>query len=215
MLLLDLLAPPRCLGCGAPRGDPLCAGCRAGLPWLRDPCPRCALPRPCGPCPARRAPFASAWAPVAHAGVARELVLALKLRGSRSAADAMAAAMAARIEASTDTAIVPVPASPERRRARGYDPAAMLARRLARRTEMPLDPCLRRAPGAARHVGRTRGHRAGAPLIVTTRQPPPDVVLVDDVHTTGRTLEACAEALKDAGARRIAVITYARTLRGA
>src|SRR5690349_16734490 len=80
-VLRDLLAPPACLACGGP-GHDLCAGCRRELPFLRGPCcPRCALPLPCGRrCPARLAPFAASWAPVAHAGPARELVAALKFR---------------------------------------------------------------------------------------------------------------------------------------
>src|SRR5688572_261642 len=179
MPLLDLIAPPACLACGAPRGDPLCAGCRARLPWIpRDACPRCALPRPCNPCPAARAAFGAAWAPVAHAGAARELVLALKLRGSRSAADAMAAAIAARLGGGDPAAplarvvLVPVPAAPERRRTRGFDHAELLARRLARRTGLPLAGCLARARGDLRQVGSGRGRRRGGPVVGVMQQPP-------------------------------------------
>jgi len=62
VLLVDLIAPPRCLACGTPGGDPLCAACRDAIPWLRDACPRCALPRPCAPCPARGSAFSRALA---------------------------------------------------------------------------------------------------------------------------------------------------------
>ena len=55
--LLALLVPPVCLACGRGARDVLCAACRASLPWLRDACPRCALPRPCAPCPAARQRF--------------------------------------------------------------------------------------------------------------------------------------------------------------
>src|SRR5919204_4533195 len=93
--LLALVAPPRCLACGDPLGradQALCTPCRAALPWLHGlRCPRCALPVPCGPCPAARAAFASSWSPVAHAGPARALVGALKFRGVLAAADLMAA----------------------------------------------------------------------------------------------------------------------------
>ncbi|HEV2769017.1 MAG TPA: double zinc ribbon domain-containing protein, partial [Solirubrobacteraceae bacterium] len=69
--LVALLVPPRCLACSTPPRRPeemLCAACRRALPWLDGPrCPRCALPAPCTPCPARRAAFAAAWSPMAYA----------------------------------------------------------------------------------------------------------------------------------------------------
>src|SRR5436305_12250890 len=97
--LLSLLVPPACLGCRAPlarAGEPLCARCRSELPWLGPrTCARCALPRPCAPCPAWRAAFEVAWAPMAHDGVARELVAALKFRRTFAAAAVVAAQRAA------------------------------------------------------------------------------------------------------------------------
>jgi predicted amidophosphoribosyltransferase len=215
VLVLDLIAPPSCLACGTPRGDPLCGPCRAALPWLRDACPRCALPRPCAPCPARRAAFGAAWAPVEHAGVGRELVLALKLRGSRPAADAMAAMMAAQLARvrCPDVPIVPVPPAPERLRRRGFDPAGLIAGKLSRRTGRPVDACLSRPRGDVRQVGRGGGARRGGPRIEAVRPPPPVVLLVDDVHTTGATLDACAESLRCSGSRLVAAATFARTLR--
>jgi predicted amidophosphoribosyltransferase len=218
-LLLDLLAPPGCLVCRAPLGAPgLCSACRAATPLLRDPCPRCALPRPCAPCPARAAPFAAAWAPVAHDGAARDLVLALKLRGAHAAADVMAAQIAARapwalLAGRGAAVLVPVPGVAARRRRRGLDPAECLAAALGRRTGRPVSPCLRRGGGRApRQVGRRRVERR-APLDVRATRPAPAVaILVDDVHTTGATLAACAAALRAAGSRTVGALTYARTL---
>ena len=185
------------------------------MPWLRDACPRCALPRPCVPCPARRAAFAAAWAPAVHDGVARELVLALKLRGSRPAADAMAAMMAVPLRQVDPAAVlVPVPPAPERQRSRGFDPAALLAARLSRRTGRPVDACLSRPRGDARQVGRRRGARRAGPSIAAVRAPPEAVLLVDDVHTTGATLDACARALRTSGSRQVQALTFVRTLRG-
>ena len=213
MLLVDLLAPPVCLGCRAPRGDPLCAACRAAMPWLRDACPRCALPRPCAPCPARAAAFARATAVAAYEGVARELVLALKLRGSRSAAEAMAAMLAVRLrDVGAGVVIVPVPAAPERRRARGFDPAALIAARLSRRVGLPVDACLARPRGDARQVGRRRAARREGPVVEARRAAPASVLLVDDVHTTGATLDACARALRSSGTRQVSAATYGRTV---
>lgn len=215
--LLDLLAPPRCLSCGAASRGELCAPCRAALPWLRGGCPRCGLPRPCAPCPARGAAFAAAWSPVAYAGPARALVLALKERGALPAAALMAAQIAARADAAllAGAVLVPVPAAPARGRRRGLDPAALLAAEVARRRGVGVASCLRRHGPAARQAGASRALRlrAGRLRVDVRATPPPVALLVDDVHTTGATLDACARALLDGGSRTVRAITYARTLR--
>jgi len=219
--LLAALAPPACLACRAPlRADdaPLCAGCRRELPWLRDPrCPRCGLPAPCpAPCPAGDAAFAAAWAPLAHDGPARALVAALKFRGALPVADLMAAQIAAGAPPAllAGRALVPVPAHPARRRARGFDQAALIAAALARRSGRPLAPCLRRGGPATRQLGASRAARlARGRLRVAAAGPvPPRALLVDDVHTTGATLDACARALRAAGAVEVAAVAYARAL---
>jgi predicted amidophosphoribosyltransferase len=111
-------------------------------------------------------------------------------------------------------ALVPVPAHPVRRRRRGFDPAAELAAALAARTELPLAPILRRRDRAPRQVGLGRAQRRGAGRLVieATRAPPPRVLLIDDVHTTGATLDACARALVAAGCGEVVAVTYARAL---
>ena len=212
--VLDLLAPPLCLACGASADDALCAPCRAAMPWLRDACPRCALPRPCAPCPAARQRFERAWAPVAHDGPARALVHALKFQAHLAAADVMAAQMAAALRGVEEEAVlVPVPFAPGRRRRRGFDPAELLARRLAERSGRPIVRCLRRAGPARPQVGAARAERLRAGRVVATRGVPAVALLVDDVHTTGATLDACARALSGAGTRAVCAVTYARTVR--
>jgi predicted amidophosphoribosyltransferase len=218
--LLDLLAPPLCLACGTAAPGALCARCRAALPWLRDPCPRCALPRPCAPCPAARQAFAAAWAPVAHEGPARALVHALKYRGRLAAADAMAAQMAAALARAGDpasgaAALVPVPFAPDRRRRRGFDPAELLAKRLAARAGLPVVACLLRSADAPRQVGSVRAQRLRAGGVIAAGVAPEIAVLVDDVHTTGATLDACSRALTLVGTRTVFALTYARTVRRA
>src|SRR3954452_14401464 len=146
--LIALLVPPACLACRGPlarAGDPLCAACRAALPWLgARVCRRSALPLPCPPCPARQAAFTRAWAPFAHDGPARGLVGALKFRGHTAVADVMGAHVAANAPPRLlrGATLVPVPPPPARRRARGFDQAALLADAVARRTGRPLDACL-------------------------------------------------------------------------
>lgn len=117
----------------------------------------------------------------------------------------------------TGVTLVPVPAHPARRRARGHDQAHLLARALAARTGLPVARCLRRRGGAAapRQVGAGRSVRleAGRHALRVRGRPSPVVALVDDVHTTGATLDACARVLLDAGALRVVALAYARTLR--
>ena len=216
--LVRLLIPPRCLACGAPARDVLCTACRSALPWLRDACPRCALPRPCAPCPARRQRFAAAWAAVEYEGAGRALVHALKYHSRLAAADVMAAQMAAalgRAKVAEGAALVPVPSAPRRRRSRGFDPADVLARRLAKRTRRPVVACLRRAGGAGRQVGSARSQRLRGVVVEAVGRAPPVALLVDDVHTTGATLDACAAALTTGGTRAVFAVTYARTVRRA
>jgi predicted amidophosphoribosyltransferase len=219
--LVAALAPPICPACRAPLPDAqalLCVPCRRALPWLDGPrCARCGLPEPCGArCPAHGAAFTRAWAPLAHEGPARALVAALKFRGAFPLADLMAAQIVAGAPPGLlDGALVPVPLHPARRRARGFDQAAQLAAALSRRGGLPLAPCLRRTGAATRQLGAGRRARlAAGRLAIEARGPvPARAVLVDDVHTTGATFEACARALRAAGAEHVAAVAYVRALR--
>jgi predicted amidophosphoribosyltransferase len=163
--------------------------------------------------------FAAAWAPVAHAGPARALVAGLKFRGALAAADLMAAQIAAGAPDGllAGAALVPVPSHSSRRRSRGFDPAGQLARALARRTGLPLVRCLHRRGSAAPQLGAPRAlrRRPGRVEVTTRGRVPARAALIDDVHTTGATLDACARALRAAGAGEVVALTYARALRGA
>jgi predicted amidophosphoribosyltransferase len=216
--LVDLLAPPACAACRAPlREGMVCGACLRALPWLRGHrCPRCALPRHRAACPAAAAAFDRAWAPLAYEGTARDLVRALKFRGALPLAGLMAAHMAANLplDLRHEVAVVAVPPHKGRLRRRGFDPAALLAAGLAARAGLPLSPCLRRTDRGRRQVGAGRSTRrsSGRFAAVATAPPPRAAVLVDDVHTTGATLDVCARALKAEGAEWVGAITYVRTL---
>ena len=219
--LLAVVVPPACAACRMPltRADlRLCAGCTRALPWLpARVCRRCGLPSHRRGCPAAGAAFARAWAPLAYDGVARELVAALKFRGALPAAALMAAHVAANLPADVRdgpwAALVPVPPHRGRRRRRGFDPAAELTAGLASRLGLPARPCLRRRDRESQ-LGATRAQRRRAGrLSIELRAPPPArALLIDDVHTTGATLDACACALRAGGCREVVAITYARTL---
>ena len=220
--LLALIAPPACVACRAPlRAAPemLCGDCLRALPWLRGRhCPRCGLPRHRrSGCPAFQSKFQRSWAPMAYDGPARALVQALKFRGALPAAVLMAAQIAATMPDAVRgaaAAVVPVPPQRTRRRARGFDPAGLIAAGLAPRLGVPVATVLERRDRAPRQTraSRTARRSPGHIDVAARAQPPPALLLVDDVHTTGATLDACARALREAGAAEIAAVTYARTL---
>lgn len=198
-LVATLLAPPCCAACGRPAsaGDTLCDRCDAELGrgagrWLRVDA------------------VDAAWAARGYEGVARELVAAVKFRRLLPAIGVLADLIAAEApDGLLDGALVPVPADPLRRVWRGFDPADLLAHRLATRTEVPLRGCLRRVHGG-RQVGRSRGERLSSPPRVRAAGGAPErTVLVDDVVTTGATMEACARALRAAGAEEVHAVAFA------
>jgi ComF family protein len=206
-VLLDLLAPPLCWSCAAPavRGAGLCTACRRSLRFLGGgPALLCGL---------------AVWAPVAYDGPARELVKALKFHAAAGIADEMAALVAANAPASLLTAtLVPVPLHQARRRIRPFNQAELLARAISARAAragraLPIHDCLARSGAHRPQVGRGRAARLQGPAgaIRASGPAPPNVLLVDDVVTTGATLAACAAALRGAGAEHVAAVAFART----
>jgi predicted amidophosphoribosyltransferase len=220
--LLAVVVPPACLVCRAalPHAQLwLCAACTRALPWMpARTCPRCGLASHRRGCPAAGAAFTRAWAPLAHDGVARELVAALKFRAALPVATLMAAHIAANlprdVRERSAAELVPVPPQAVRARRRGFDPAAALVAALAPRLGLPARACLHRRDRAGRQVGSTRAQRRRrGRLAIELRAPPPPVgLLVDDVHTTGATLDVCARALLAGGCREVVAVTYTRTL---
>lgn len=219
-MLLDLLLPLRCVACRV-AGTELCGACLARLRRLAPPlCERCGAPtawpvRRCSECSGRRLAFATARAALAYDAPTRALVSGWKERSLRRLA-APAAELVAEVVARPDAdLLVPVAPDPERAFKRGHHPAEGLARELARLWEIPAERLLERPRRADRQRGLTLQERRRnvRDAFRATGAAPPRVVLVDDVYTTGATAAEAARTLRRSGARRVDVVTLARTIR--
>jgi ComF family protein len=218
--LLDLVLPQRCVACGC-LGEQLCNPCLAGLPRIAPPlCARCGAPTAwpvarCRECAGRRIAFESARAAVEYDAAVKAFVSAWKERGLRGLGR-VAAELVAETIPRTDVGVLTfIPPDGDRSVRRGHHPAERLARELGECWSLPVRPLLSRR----RHLRPQRGltllerRRNVRDAFRTTRSPPPGVVIVDDVYTTGSTVGSAASALRRAGARRVSVITFARAVR--
>jgi len=218
--LLDLCFPPTCAACREPRsssGGPFCLSCARALEPVPPGCQRCGLPGPdrmCGACRTSPPAFDALHAAGLFGGPLADAIHAFKYQDRPALARTLGAWLADQVGIPVGAAIVSVPLGSHRRRARGYDQAALLARALARCARGRLRRrWLQRVRETAPQVGKSREERArnvtGA-FHASADVAGMDLVLVDDVVTTGATVRACAEALKSAGARSVTVVSLAR-----
>jgi ComF family protein len=218
--MLDLLLPQRCLVCSLPGGQ-VCGGCRAGLRRIGPPlCERCGAPtawpvRRCAECTGRRLAFASARAALEYDEHLRVVVSAWKERGLRRLAAWAAEIVVETLTGPQASCLAYVPGDPDRRLKRGHHAAERLARELGTAWELPVQPLLERNRGSPRQRGLSQAARRRnvAEAFRTNGRAPARIVLVDDVYTTGATVNSAASALKKAGAQRVQVVTFARTIR--
>lgn len=230
---LDLLLPPQCLSCRAIVAAPgtLCGACFAKIRFLSAPCcAACGMPFEfdpggadalCASCIRDRPAYDRARAVFRYDDASRGLILAFKHGDRIDAAPAYASWLlrAGSELAAVADCIAPVPLHWTRLFRRRYNQSALLANALARLAGRPAAPDLlrrrRRTPsqgglGRAERIRNVRGAFAvrARPEIADKR-----ILLVDDVLTTGATVEACARALLKAGASAVDVLTLARVVR--
>ncbi|WP_255325692.1 MULTISPECIES: ComF family protein [unclassified Thioalkalivibrio] len=220
------LYPDHCGLCLAPlpEGGAICPACRKDLVRVEVPCPGCAAPLPATvACPAcqRRPPAVDALrAPWAYAWPLDRVLLAYKrsghARAERILVDLAAQAARERRDASTPlpTRVVPVPLHPSRLRERGFNQCEPLAQRVSEELGLPLDTgCVlrvRATPSQQTLSGPQRRRNLRDAFAVKMALAGERVLLVDDVVTTGATLDALARALRAAGAASVEGLALAR-----
>lgn len=220
--VLNILFPRRCPVCGEitrPEGSLICPSCLPKLSLVTNPvCKKCGkeildpAAEFCEDCRRRRHAFEYGVALYNYNEAARRSMAQVKYNNKREYLDFYGAALAARygrrIRAMKADAIVPVPVHPQRRRKRGFNQAEVLARVLGKRLEIPVVPGMllrtkKTQPQKNLNAAERLKNLSGAFAAGTVPAGVRSVLLVDDIYTTGSTIEACARTLRAAGVERI------------
>lgn len=216
-LLAKLLFGGSCFVCRGASPELLCEACREELPRLgAELCPRCALPSPraatCGRCLSEPPAYDATTAALAYDFPADTLVHALKFRGELALASFLGREIARRISAVEIDSVVPVPLSAARLRTRGYNHAAEIARHLLpRKLDLALCERSRDTPPQMDLPFAERRRNVRGAFRCTRALMGASIAVVDDVMTTGATLDELARTLKAAGAARVVNWVVART----
>lgn len=219
---LGLLFPCWCLGCGR-EGSLICDVCRRQLSEIKAPlCPRCGIPQPggilCAGCLNHRHNIDGIRSVFRFEGVMRQAIHQFKYNNLRVIAAPLARLLGDYLSTHPLTAevIVPVPLHHRRLRERGYNQSKLLAKELSKITGLPLlkDSLIRQqhsqSQARAASAVERRKNVAGAFICRGDNLKDRSIMLIDDVATSGATLDACAAALKSAGAGRVWGLTLAR-----
>ena len=226
--ILNLFFPPRCAVCDTvlPFGTKgICGECSRRLPFVEEPrCFRCGRTvgneeeEFCGDCMRRAHAYVRAFPVFEYVPPVSDAMAALKYQGRAEYAEYYGGLLADRFRETwqelVPDALVPVPVHPNRLRKRGYNQAERLAAAMSAKTGIPVreDLLIRatdtRAQKKLSREDRTLNLRSA--FQPGTATSPPCVVLVDDIYTTGATVDACAEVLLRSGAERVYVAVVCR-----
>jgi ComF family protein len=219
--LLELIAPTRCGGCELP-GVLVCDTCASNVPLIEQgaACPRCGAPEgraACAECADVDFAFSSARCAALLRAPLSRIVTVYKDGGERRLAIPLAgiatAAVGAVGQGSHSWVLVPVPASTRAIARRGFDHCERLASALGTAREMPVERVLLRRGGRdQRGLGREQRRANVGAAFTVVGEVPRRALLVDDVVTTGATLDAAARTLLDAGAEEVRAVALARAV---
>jgi ComF family protein len=226
--VLDFALPPRCAGCGAIVDEvhSFCPPCWTQVQFLgENGCSTCGMPLEatdaelCGVCIARPPRIHRTRSAVAYDDLSRSIALRLKYGRKVALARTMARYMAPLIRGAEEPLLVPVPLHRSRLWQRGFNQSALIASELAKATGHRSDPhLLRRVKRTPALKGMSLRQRRKVVAGAFEVNPSAElegrtVVLIDDVLTTGSTANACARALRQAGASRIELVSWARVIK--
>ena len=222
--LVDFFFPRRCVGCGK-RGDFLCAGCRQRLPRLLGPfCQKCGKPESsgglCSACWGQKTAIDGIRFVLRFEGVVRQAIHELKYRNLKAISGCLATLMASYLQDNPihGEVLVPIPLHLRRLRERGYNQSSLLVGELGKLIALPvIDDGLHRLKDSLPQARTTtveerRRNVANAFACRDEKLGGRSVILIDDVCTSGATLEACAGALKGAGAVSVWGLILAREI---
>lgn len=229
--VLDFIYPPRCsfCGCFAAVEEGICHGCLSQIGFIERPlCSSCGKPflhefatdHVCGECLMRKRYFTRARAVGLYTGVFRKALHRFKYQWKHCLAGPLGTLMARRMEPflreGTYHCLVPVPLHPRRLRKRGFNQALVLARTLSKTYHIPLHwDNLVRTRWTRSQVGlsereRRKNVRGAFAVLERARITRKAILLLDDIYTSGSTVDECSKVLINAGARQVDVLTLAR-----
>lgn len=223
-MLLDLIFPPRCAACKEHSPSLICPSCTNELPVIDENiCRFCGRPtinrvHQCRECRGRRLYFNWARSAWRYSGVGKEIIHAFKYENERRLATVLAATVLAKLppEATIDM-VTWVPLHPAKQADRGYNQSELLGREIGRMTGIESLKILKRSRWTADQNKleldkRKENVKDAFSLSTETLIRGKNVLLVDDVYTTGATVSECSRVLKRGGAAKVGALTLARTV---
>lgn len=219
---VDFFFPKQCVGCGKV-GSFLCSSCEGKLPWLLSPiCPKCGKPGAsgvvCPSCWQEKTEIDGIRSPFLFDNVMRKAIYQLKYHNLKAISSRLAQFLADYLIANPlpGEILVPVPLHPKRLKQRGYNQSILLAREVSKLVNLPvIENCIIRVKEAqpqakTTNVEQRRKNVSDAFVCLDGRVNGKKIIIIDDVCTSGSTLDSCAGTLKNKGAISVWGLTLAR-----